>query len=176
MNKTTKFSLKDIVIVGLLAAICTIGTMIKIPYGNGAMVHLGTAALFASAILFGGVRAGLAGAIASAFVDLFSGFFLYTVWSLVIKGIAGLIVGSIAHSGGSKGNSVVRNILGCILGAVWTLAGYLVAWTAVIGRFEAAIANVPSSLITSSVGILIAIPLSATLRIALSKSGILDRS
>ena len=172
VNTSSKFSLYDIVIVGLLAALTAIGTLIKIPYGQGAMIHLGTATLFTAAILFGGVRAGLAGAIASALVDIFSGFFLYTVWSFIIKGIAGLIVGSIAHSAGSRGKSIIKNIIACILGALWTLGGYLVAWTAVIGKFEAALANAPSSIITSSVGIVIAIPLAVTLGIALDKAGL----
>ncbi|MGI6705831.1 MAG: ECF transporter S component [Clostridia bacterium] len=62
-----EFSIRDIVRIGMLAALCIVATMIKIPYGHGAMVHLGTAAIFTFAILFGGVYAGLAGAIGSAF-------------------------------------------------------------------------------------------------------------
>lgn len=172
MNRTKMFSIKDIVTIGMLAALCTVGTSIKIPYGNGAMVHLGSAAIFTFAILFGGVRAGLAGAIGSAFFDLLMGFSPYTLWSFFIKGIAGIIIGSIAHSGNSGGKSIVKNVLGCITGAVWTLAGYLVAWTFVIGKFEAALANSPSSLVTSTAGILVAIPLSAALRPALIKAGL----
>lgn len=171
MSEKRKLSLNDILIIGMMTAICVLGTMIKIPYGAGAMVHLGTAALFTTALLFGGVRAGLAGAFASALFDMIGGFFLYTPWSFVIKGIAGLIVGGISHSGGSKGKSMVKNILACIAGAVWTLAGYLVAWTAVIGSFEAALLNAPSSLITSTAGTLVAIPLAAALRLAVDKAG-----
>ena len=38
------------------------------------MVHLGTAFLYTIAIIFGGVYAGLAGAIGSAFFDMMMGF------------------------------------------------------------------------------------------------------
>ena len=46
MMQQRKIELRDIVIIGMLAAICVIATTIKIPYGHGAMVHLGTAAIF----------------------------------------------------------------------------------------------------------------------------------
>ena len=59
------------------------------------------------------------------------------------------------------------------MGAAWTLGGYIVAWTMVIGKFEAALLNIPSSLITSGVGIAIAIPLSISLQKALDSTGLL---
>ncbi|HZJ82611.1 MAG TPA: ECF transporter S component [Clostridia bacterium] len=167
-----KFTVRDIVIIGMLASLCIVATTIKIPYGTGAMVHLGSAAIFTSAILFGGVRGGMAGAIGSGLFDLIMALSPYTLWSFFIKGIAGLIVGSIAHGGHADGSSVIRNIIACILGALWTLAGYILAWTLVIGNFQVAIVNIPSSLMTSAVGILVAIPLSVALRKALIKYGI----
>lgn len=73
------------------------------------------------------------------------------------------MVGSIAYSGGSEGKSFVRNIIALIVGAIWALVGYLAAWAAVIDKFEAALLNIPSSLITSAVGALVALPLVAAL-------------
>lgn len=170
---TKKIEVKDIVIVGVIAALVVVGTFIHIPYGQGAFVHLGSAAIFTFSILFGGWRAGLAGAIGSGFYDLLAGFSPYTLWSFFIKGIAGLVIGSIAHSGGSKGKSVVKNVFACLAGAAWTLAGYLAAWSFVLGSFKAAILNIPSSLITSGVGMIIAIPFAATLRFTLQKAGLM---
>lgn len=164
-----RFTVRDIVIIGMLSSLCIVGTSIKVPYGNGAMVHLGTAALFTSAILFGGVKGGMAGAIGSGLFDLMMGMSAYTLWSFFIKGIAGFIVGSIAHGGRKDGKSVIRNIIATILGALWTLVGYIAAWTFVIGKFEVALANIPSSLMTSSVGIIVAIPLSIALKKAMVK-------
>lgn len=174
MNNSKRFTIRDIVIIGMLAAFCVISTMIKIPYGNGAMVHLGSAAIYTSAILFGGIYGGMSGAIGSAFFDLLMGFSPYTIWSFFIKGIAGFVVGSIAHSGGTSGKSTFRNIIGCLIGAAWTLIGYIVAWTAVIGNFKAALLNIPSSLMTSAIGIVVAIPLSMTLRAALKRAGVIE--
>lgn len=90
MMQQRKIELRDIVIIGMLAAICVIATTIKIPYGHGAMVHLGTAAIFTIGIVFGGVYAGLAAAIGTAFFDLMMGFSPYTIWSFFIKERRGL--------------------------------------------------------------------------------------
>ena len=97
MTERRKFTVRDTVTIGALAGMCAVTTAIKIPLGVGAMVHLGTAFMFTVAILFGGVYAGLSAAIGSAFFDLLMGFSPYTPWSFVIKGIAGLIAGVLAH-------------------------------------------------------------------------------
>jgi uncharacterized membrane protein len=159
-----KFSTRDVTTIGMLAALCVVGTTIKVPFGQGAMVHLGSAAIFTSGLLFGGVYAGLGGAIGSAFFDILMGFSPYTLWSFFIKGIAGYIAGTVSHSGGTNGRNFVRDVLALILAAAWTLAGYLVAWTAVIGKWEVAFLNWPASVMTSTAGIIVAIPLSFALR------------
>lgn len=170
MNKNTKY----IVYVGMFSALCTVATFIKVPFGNGAMVHLGSAMIFTLAILFGGKYAGPAGAIGSAFFDLLLGFSPYTLWSFFIKGIAGYLAGSISHFRNNKGNNVLLNIFALLVAACWTLIGYIIAWTAVIGSLEAAIANIPSSLMSSSMGMIVAIPLSIILKKALAKTNYLD--
>ncbi len=163
-----KFSTKDIVLIGMLSAMCTIATFIKIPYGNGAMVHLGTAALFTIAIIFGGKYAGLSGAIGSGIYDIMMGFSPYTVWTFVIKGLAGLIVGSIAHGIEKKGNKNLYHLIGCIMGGIWTLGAYFVAWTVVLGSYQGAILNIPSSIISSAVGTVVALPVSKLLSMGIN--------
>lgn len=175
MNEKRSLAARDIVYVGLLAAMCAIATSFKIPFGVGAMVHLGTAFLFTIGICFGGVYAGLAGAIGSAFYDLLMGFSPYTAWSFVIKGIAGLIVGTVAKGVwpspviGSGSGWAWRAMLGCVLAAAWTLGGYIVAWWQVTGSLATAFANIPSSLTTSGVGIIVAMLLSPKLRKLVNK-------
>jgi len=170
MNEKQKLTTKDIVYSGVLAAMCAIATSLKIPFGVGAMVHLGTAFLFTVGICFGGVYAGLAGAIGSAFYDLLMGFSPYTVWSFIIKGTAGFIVGLVAKGvwpapvTNETGNWAWRAALGCILAASWTLGGYIVAWWQITGSLATALANIPSSLMTSGVGIVVAMILSPKLR------------
>ena len=170
MNEKRNLTTKDIVYSGVLAAMCAIATSLKIPFGVGAMVHLGTAFLFTVGICFGGVYAGLAGAIGSAFYDLLMGFSPYTAWSFIIKGTAGFIVGFVAKGvwpapvTNETGSWAWRAALGCILAASWTLGGYIVAWWQITGSLATALANIPSSLMTSGVGIVVAMILSPKLR------------
>ena len=167
MQEQRKFGIRDMVFAGLLAAMCAIGTTIKIPLGVGAMVHLGTAMIFTTAIVFGGVYAGLAGAIGSALFDLLMGFSPYTMWSFVIKGSAGLIAGTVARGlwpGRAQKKWLGRAVLGCVLAAAWTLAGYIVAWWQVTGSWAVAMGNIPASLLTSSAGLIVALIIAPKLR------------
>lgn len=174
MNQQRKFKTTDLVFSGMFAAMCVIATSIKVPFGVGAMVHLGSAFIYTIGIVFGGVYAGLAGAIGSAFYDVLMGFSPYTLWSFVIKGIAGLIVGVVAKgmwpeavvktSNGFTQNKFFRAALGCVLAAAWTLGGYMVAWWQVTGSWATAIANMPSSLMTSTAGLIVALLIAPKLR------------
>lgn len=73
-------SVRDIVYIGVLSALCAIATSILIPLPNGGMVHLGSAALFTIGALFGGMYGALAGAIGSALFDLVMGHSAYTLF------------------------------------------------------------------------------------------------
>lgn len=172
--KKRKLGIRDIVFIGILSSMCAIATTIKIPFGVGAMVHLGSACIFLMGILFGGVYAGLSGAIGSAFYDIVMGFSPYTLWSFFIKGIAGLIVGVVAK--GLWPENEVRGrkwiwkaVLGCLTAAAWTLGGYIVAWAQVTGSMTIALSNSPSSLMTSSAGLVAAMLIAPKLRKALRK-------
>ena len=178
MSDAKGFKIKDTVMIGVLAGMCAIATSIKIPLGVGAMVHLGTAFMFTVAIVFGGMYAGLSAAIGSAFFDLLMGFSPYTPWSFFIKGIAGLLVGVIAHGlwpqttptgAGKTGHWLLRALIGCLVAAAWTLCGYIFAWWQVTGSLAVAFANVPASLLTSSVGMIVALFLAPRLQKALRR-------
>lgn len=177
MSETRGFKIKDTVMIGVLAGMCAIATSIKIPLGVGAMVHLGTAFMFTAAIVFGGVYAGLSAAIGSAFFDLLMGFSPYTPWSFFIKGIAGLLVGIIAHglwpqiipTGAVPRPWLLRAIIGCLVAAAWTLCGYIFAWWQVTGSLTVAFANIPASLLTSSVGMIVALFLAPRIQKALRR-------
>jgi uncharacterized membrane protein len=178
MNSKRNWNVRDIVFIGVLSSMCTIATTIKVPFGVGAMVHLGSAFLYTAGIIFGGAYAGLAGAIGSGFYDLLMGFSPYTLWSAVIKGIAGLIVGTVAKglwpeitakSNTAGKNLIVRAFFACILAALWTLCGYILAWWYVTGSFTIAVGNIPSSLMTSSAGIIVALILGPKLRKVLKR-------
>ncbi|CUH94908.1 putative membrane protein [Propionispora sp. 2/2-37] len=159
---------RDLAFIGVLSAMCAVATAVKIPLGVGAMVHLGTAFLYIAGILYGGVYAGFAGAIGSGLYDLIMGFSPYTLWSFVIKGIAGLIIGVVAKGmwpeSGVQKSSAGKVFLACLLAAAWTVFGYVFAWWQIIGSLTVALTNIPSSLLTSGIGMIVALFLAPKLR------------
>lgn len=173
MKKERSLGLRDLVVIGMLASLCVIATSLKIPFGSGAMIHLGTACIFTVGLLFGGVYAGLAAAVGSAFFDLLMGFSPYTIWSFFIKGGAGFIVGTVAR--GKWPEAIVgekwlfKAASGMALASLWTLAGYFIAWWLVSGSLLIALNNIPSSLLTSAAGFAAALVVSPKLRKALRK-------
>lgn len=178
MSDKRRLTIKDTITIGVLAGMCAIATSLKLPLGVGAMVHLGTAFMFTVAIVQGGVYAGLSAAIGSAFFDLLMGFSPYTPWSFFIKGIAGLLAGTIAHGlwpqehphySDANRRWLLRAVIGCLVAAAWTLGGYMVAWWQVTGSLTVAISNMPASLLTSGVGLPIALLLAPRLRKALNR-------
>ena len=178
MSDKRRLTIKDTITIGVLAGMCAIATSLKIPLGVGAMVHLGTAFMFTVAIVQGGVYTGLSAAIGSAFFDLLMGFSPYTPWSFFIKGIAGLLAGTIAHGlwpqehrqyADANRRWLLRAVIGCLVAAAWTLGGYMVAWWQVTGSLTVAISNMPASLLTSGVGLPIALLLAPRLRKALNR-------
>ena len=165
---SSKSTTKDIIYIGLLSALCIVFTTIKVPLPTGAIVHLGSAALFSIASVFGGFYAGLAGAIGSGIFDLIMGHSQYTVFSIIIKGLAGVIVGLLTvgwrPSVLARSISIPRILLAMLVGAIWTAAGYFVAWWVVLDSYIAAVTRLPASFLTSGIGILVALLLIPILR------------
>lgn len=175
MKNKRKLTTKDIVWIGQLTAVCVVATFIKIPFGTGAMVNLGTGFIFTSGILFGGVYTGLAAAIGAAFFDVLMGFSPYTLWSFFIKGIAGLIMGYISRGMWPEDNPPRKNwmllsISAAVITSCWTLVAYVLAWWQVIGSFTIAVANIPASIMTSIVGFIVAAFLVVPLKNALKQN------
>ena len=160
-----KLNTRDIVYIGFIAALCAVATTIRIEIPGGAMVHLGSAALFTSSILFGGLGA----AIGSALFDLFGGHTQYIVFSFFIKGIAGLIVGGMTAgylppSITKPTASFTRILIALIIGTIWTAFGYFLAWWFVLESAAVAASKIQYSLITSAAGIVVAIVLTPKLQ------------
>jgi len=152
-----KLKTRDIVYIGFIAALCAVATTIRIEIPGGAMVHLGSAALFTSSILFGGLYGGL-----GAHTQ-------YIVFSFFIKGIAGLIVGGMTAgylppSITKPTATFTRILIALIIGTIWTAFGYFLAWWFVLESAAVAASKIQYSLITSAAGIVVAIILTPKLQ------------
>lgn len=128
-NQKKAFGTYDIVMVGLMAALCFASIYIKIdvptPMGK-TMMHLGNVFCLLSGMLLGGVRGGLAAGIGTMFYDLMDPAFVSSApFTFLFKFIMAYIAGVSARSGGAQSKSFVRNLIGCVVGEIAYIILYL---------------------------------------------------
>lgn len=161
-----KYTLGQLTVTALLMAMVTVATMliqVPVPATKG-FINIGDTIIFVAALLVG-PRAGLiAGGLGSALADVISGYAVWAPWTLVIKGLEGLIAGMIGSRAFRDGRGLpARAILGLALGAAWMVAGYYVAGSAMVG-FRAALAEIPGNLVQGFGSAAIAAPIVLALR------------
>lgn len=164
---------KRIVIIGLLSALCFVGTLIHIPLpflGPNSMMHLGTVAIYISVVLIG-PQAGWAGAIGCALFD-FIQMPIYAIPTFIIKGLQGYSAGKISFMNNREGNSSQQNLIGFIVGALISLVGYFITDVIIYGNWVTAITSTIGSLLTSGIGIVMALVVAAALKPSLKKAHI----
>ncbi|WP_060209733.1 ECF transporter S component [Sporosarcina koreensis] len=169
IQPTTKTRAKtfDLVLTAILSTLVLVSTVfinIKLPIGQGGLIHLGTGALFIVAILFGPKKGALAGAIGMGLFDIFGGWIIWAPTTIVARALQGYIVGKIAWSNGHRGDSVRLNILAAVASTPVMLAVYYIGQGIMYNNWVAPLASIPGDLIQSAVGLLIAIPLCLALK------------
>ncbi|RDY25742.1 ECF transporter S component [Romboutsia weinsteinii] len=157
MNNKTK----KLVLNGLMIALVCIATMtFQIPTpGTNGYVNVGDAVIFITSILFGPVPGMVAGGIGSALADILSGYTHWALFTLIIKGLEGYLVGVII---GSK-NTLVKSILSTLLGSITMVFGYFLAGAILEGSFLVSLSSIPSNSVQGLVCMIIAIPLAYSL-------------
>ncbi|GKV54086.1 membrane protein [Sporosarcina sp. NCCP-2222] len=163
----TRTKTMDLVLTAILSTIVLLSTVfinIKLPIGQGGLIHLGTAALFIIAILFGPKKGALAGAIGMGLFDIFGGWIIWAPTTIIARALQGYIVGKIAWSKGHSGGSVKLNILAAVASTPVMLAVYYIGQGIMYNNWVAPLASIPGDLIQSVVGLMIAIPLCVALK------------
>lgn len=119
---TLELNARLIAIVGVLIAIVFVTTFfIRVPMIAG-YVHLGDAAIYMAAFLFGPLVGALAGGFGTGLADLATGAYAnYAPGSFVIHGAQGLVAGWLAWRGDTK-----RMVLAVIVGGVILIGGYFI--------------------------------------------------
>ncbi|GEN83077.1 membrane protein [Sporosarcina luteola] len=167
-NQTkTRVKTFDLVLTAILSTLVLVTTMfinIKLPIGQGGLIHLGTATLFIVAILFGPKKGALAGAIGMGLFDIFGGWIIWAPTTIIARALQGYIVGKIAWSNGHRGDSVKLNILAAVASTPVMLAVYYIGQGIMYNNWVAPLASIPGDIIQSVVGLLVAIPLCLALK------------
>lgn len=179
--KKQRFTVQDIVIVGLMAAIVYAATSIRIevptPMGK-TMIHMATVACLISGLLFGPVRGGLSAGIGSFFFDILNGWASSAPFTLVFKFVIGFLAGTIT---GGKESKLPRTLAASAAGAYAYTVLYLtkdfIRDLLLGGAMETAVADVSVKAVTSlsngTVAIVVATLLAPVLRKALAQAKVL---
>ncbi len=141
MKKTLR--LQTFVRIAMMTALSTVLTMFpQIPSGNG-YLHLGDCIIYLTAILMGPIPGALAGGIGHALADILSGYPVFALPTLLIKGAIGFCVGKLLY--GSE-KSFLRQIFAALIALVLVTVGYFLAEIPLYGLGSALLVFVTSPL------------------------------
>lgn len=127
--------------------------IIPIPATKG-FVTLCEVGIYASALLFGPTGGLLVGAMSGGLIDLISGYPEWAIFSIVIHGFQGFLLGYLYNKFPNKKGLV----LGFALASLFMIIGYALA-TALLFGWPAGIASLPSNMIQNIFGIAVTVPL-----------------
>jgi len=155
-NNAIRISL--IIVMTALTAVSTM--LIQIPIPLVGYFNLGDVMIFVSALTFGPIVGGFAGGIGSAIADMILGYPQFAIPTLIIKGLEGLIAGSITNT-----KQVYLDVLGVIVAGVEMIVGYfIVEWLFLGYGYLNALAEVPANIGQIAIGGIIGIPIAILLR------------
>ena len=120
-KERTAVDSRTIATAGVMLALVFVMTWLpKVPIGPGGYIHLGDAAVYVAAFLFGPVVGVFAAAVGTAFSDLAAGYGVFAPGTFVIHGLQGLVAALIAWRRGSR-----EMVVAAIAGGVIVVVGYL---------------------------------------------------
>ena len=155
-NNAIRISL--IIVMTALTAVSTM--LIQIPIPLVGYFNLGDVMIFVSALTFGPIVGGFAGGIGSAIADMILGYPQFAIPTLIIKGLEGLIAGSITNT-----KQVYLDVLGVIVAGVEMIVGYFIAeWLFLGYGYLNALAEIPANIGQIAIGGIIGIPIAILLR------------
>lgn len=177
--KHQKFTLYDIIMTGLMAAVVLVVTMflsIRIPTPTGTvMIKLANAFVLLCGLLLGPVRGGLAAGLGSMIFDLMTPEYVPEAWITFIRFfLMAWLCGLIAHWAGARAKKFSRNLIACLAAAIFSSVFYMLKNVLVLMLAGSAFApaftaNIPK-LLTSPPNIVIAVVVSLALLPALQKA------
>lgn len=127
--------------------------IIPIPATKG-FVTLCEVGIYASALFFGPSGGLLVGALSGGLIDLISGYPEWAVFSIVIHGIQGLILGYFYTKISNKNGLTI----GFFCASLFMIVGYAIA-TSVLFGWPAGVASIPGNIVQNIFGVAVTIPL-----------------
>ena len=124
--KDTKSPVQEMAVTAVFIALTFVFTAainVKLPFGQGGLIHMGNIPLFLGAILYGKKTGMLSGAIGMGLFDLLSGWVAWAPFTFLIVGCMGFVVGLVTEKQKSFGRCTAAIVLALAIKVV----GYYVA-------------------------------------------------
>jgi len=144
----------------MAALVCVATVIVQIPNpATRGYINIGDAMIFVSALTFGTFVGGIAGGVGSALADVVSGYGLYAPFTLIVKGLEGVIAGLITNR-----KNVTRDILAVAIAGGEMIVGYFLTEFYLLQFGWAALTEVPGNIFQIVAGGVIGIPVASVLR------------
>lgn len=182
---SNKISVYRIALIAVFAALVFAANWLYIPIpvavGNMSRISLGNVFSLLSGLILGPIGGGLASGIGAALYDVTNPAYIASApFTFVFKFLLAAVCGWIAHAKGCRGENHKRNIVAAVCGSVTYIILYLskafVQGLLVGNDINVVLLAVAEKLLTSSINaviaVIISVPLSAAIRLALAKSGL----
>ena len=186
--KKFSFSLREMTLVGVLAALVFAASMLQIMIPtpiDGTRIHLGNVMCLLSGLLLGPVGGGLAAGIGSMFFDFTNPIFIESApYTLVFKFLMAFVCGIISWSGRAEARNTKRNIAAACCGATLYVILYLsksFVFNVYFDRMEMAtvMISISTKAVTSTINGIIAatvsVPLAKVVQRALKNTGVYQK-
>lgn len=142
---------KKVCMTGLFMALICVATLffkISIP---GGYAHLGNGFIFLASALLGNIGGMIASGVGSALADLFGGFYMWILPTLIIKCIMGFVVAFIAPKKFTLKSP--RTLAAVIIGMGEMVVGYFLAGIFIMDTVAASATQIPGLVAEDIVGI-----------------------
>jgi uncharacterized membrane protein len=145
-------------LMAVMSALVAVGTLIvRIPNPMGGYFNVGDVMIFVTALTFNPLIGGVAGGLGSAIADLI-GFPIFTIPTLVIKGLEGLLASLISDK-----KKVYRDVFAVVVAGAEMVLGYFLVELYLWG-IGGALAEVPANIAQVTIGGIVGIPIALVLR------------
>ncbi len=175
MARQNQLTVRRISLLALMSALVVVATIvIRLPIpATGGYLNLGDTIIFITAVLLGPLSGLIAGAVGSSLADILGGFFQFAPWTLVIKGIEGLVAGylvSILKADPKTWRGIVICFVSFAAAAAWMTAGYFGAEYVIFGLdWAPPLAELPFNLVQGGISTVSAVILTPILVRALGE-------
>jgi uncharacterized membrane protein len=143
----------------MTAIVFVLTSIVRVPTPAKGYIHLGDAGIFFSAFAFGPWVGAVSGGLGTALADVSAGYAQWAIFSFLIHGLQGWVVGWLAQ----RGTGVRGLFFTTVVGGVIVVAGYFLAGIPLSG-VGAASGELPLNVVQVVGGAVLGVPLFAAVR------------